>query len=68
MANSKRRFRVLLNASASIHGYLTVDAASAEEAKRLAVENAGNVDWQYDGADDDTISALEATEEVRGDK
>lgn len=52
-------FRVLLTASASVHGRLTVKAESASHAQGVALEQLGDVVWQYDGVDDTTAEVVE---------
>lgn len=55
-----RKFRVLLTASASVHGYIEVEAKDPEEAKKMAVEKSGDVSWEYDGTEDSSIEAVAA--------
>lgn len=68
MANQKtsggyRRFRVLLNGTASVHGYIEVVAFDKEQAMSRAKMKTGDVSWTYDGVDDSSVEAVEALEE-----
>ena len=53
-----KKFRVLLTASASVHGYIEVVANSASHARskhKEIMDRVGDVSWSYDGVDDDTV-------------
>ena len=55
--------RVLLTAKAVVSTNITVLATGPEEAMKLAIKQAkeGNVVWNYDGAEDETIMAVDST-------
>lgn len=58
------RYRVLLTAAASVHGYVYVNAPDRVQAKADALLQVGNVVWQYDGVDDLTVDAPSVEEEL----
>ena len=55
------KYIVTLTAQAAVSTSVEVEAASEEAARKAAIEEArsGNVQWNYDGADDESIEDQE---------
>lgn len=51
------KHRILLTAQASVSCAVEIEADSTEEAETKAIDHArsGNVVWEYDGVDDESI-------------
>lgn len=50
-----KSFRVCLSAHAVVTGSLVIEAASKEEAEKLARESEGDISWRYDGLVDNSV-------------
>jgi hypothetical protein len=58
-------FSVRMSGNARVHGtYRTQQATTPEEAKKEAYDRAGDVSWNYDGVDDDSIE-IDAVEKIQ---
>ncbi len=55
-----KKFYVELNAQAFVKGFIFVDAETEEDAQKKAKERLGDVQWTYDGLNDE--AAVEVTE------
>lgn len=53
------KFRVLLTALASVHGYIEVEAKDQKAAEKKAMGKTGDVLWEYDGVDDGSVQAVD---------
>ncbi len=52
------KYRIRLTALAPVHGHVTVEAESRDEADTLVREHLGDVEWHSDGINAETVNTL----------
>jgi transcriptional regulator with XRE-family HTH domain len=64
MDEKQKMYRVRLSALATVRGSVEVKASSPEESGKIAIDKSGDVEWGYDGVNDDSSIRIELVEEL----